>query len=561
MSISLNNKKFHILVFSLVCTLIIFTLNKHYSEPHKELSFNVRNLVTNEDMDNICSKTCKEFKEKYLNGFSTNINYNGLDKYQNIIKDAIEEEKLNFEIIKSYLPRIFIYGIFLIVDVLLIFVWIIYCACCCCSKSRKSSGSVCGKCSFIIFLILSVSAILLCVLGYFLVPCFTKSINGVICSLYKLVFHFLEGTKEDYGNDINWKGVEGISDLLDKFKLIKSISKYECQDGEAVCTSYKQFFENFDKERNDNNNLLQKLEGARDKIDSVSGVFKSLKNKELNSIEKYIGDYNKYFKCSLFYLFIAIFLFCFLCFLFLIIYFACNCECISCLFHIFWNIEMIIIIATMLVGIIFGIFGIVSKDGVSILQFTTSLDNLNDTNPFILKDINDVAMINQCFNEEKGALITFEDNYNKEINYTEFNEEYYKLKNSEVYKDENKKELMNAYDELYSGIKAMEELNSNLNAQDINKIFDCNFVKYDFNILLDEIKSSVAKLSSLLSLIIIIADLAAVISILFGIIVINNYKGKNEKQKVEVNVNHNKSKSRETNNNVDSSSDNLRNKV
>ena len=222
---------------------------------------------------------------------------------------------------------------------------------------------------------------------------------------------------------------------------------------------------------------------------------------------------------------------------------------------------MIIIIATMLVGIIFGIFGVVSKDGVSILQFTTSLENLNDTNPFILKDINDAGMINQCFNEDTGVLITFEGNYNKEINYTEFNEEYYKLKNSEVYKDENKKELMNAYDELYSGIKAMEELNSNLNAQDINKIFDCNFVKYDFNILLDEIKSSVAKLSSLLSLIIIIADLAAVISILFGIIVINNYKGKNEKQKVEVNVNQNKSKSRETNNNIDSSSDNLRNKV
>ena len=512
-------------------------------------------------MENKCSKTYKEFKEKYQKGFSAIIKYNGLDKYQNIIKDAIEKEELNFEIIKSYLPRIFIYGIFLIVDAILIFVWIIYSACCCCSKSRKSSESVCGKCSFIIFIILSVSVILLCVLGYFLVPCFTKSINGVICSLYKLVFHFLEGTKEDYGNEINWQGVEGISDLIDKFKLIKSISKYECQGGETICTSYKQFFGDFEKERNVNNNLIEKLEEARKKIDSVSGVFKSLKNNELNSIEEYIGDYNKYFKCSLIYLFLAIFLFCFLCFLFLIIYFTCNCDCISCVFHIFWNIEMIIIIGTMLVGIIFGIFGVVSKDGVSILQFTTSLDNLNDTNPFILKDINNVDMINQCFNEDTGVLITFEGNYNNEINYTKFNEEYSKLINSEESKDESKKELMKAYDELYSGIKAMEELNSNLNAQDINKIFDCNFVKYDFNILLDEIKSSVAKLSSLLSLIIIIADLAAVISILFGIIVINNYKGKNEKQNVEVKVNQNKSKSRETNNNNDSSSDNLRNKV
>ena len=557
----MNNKKFHILLFSVVCTLIIFSLNKHPSKPLKKLSFNFRNLVTNEDMENRCNKTNKEFKEKYQNGYFTNINYKELDDYQILIKDVIEGEKLNFETIKSYLPRIFIYGIFLIVDVILIFVWIIYCACCCCGKNRKSSGSICGKCSFIIFLILSVSVILLCVLGYFLVPCFTKSIYGVVCSLYKLVFHFLEGTKEDYGNEINWQGVEGIDHLLDKFDLINRISKFDCDDGDSLCSSYKNFFEDFKKERDDNNGLIEKLKNAKKEIDSASGVFKSLKSSQLSSIETYIEDYKKYFKCSLFYLFLAIFLFSFLCLLFLIIYFACNCECISCLFHVFWNIEMIIIIATMVVGILFGIFGVVSKDGVSILKYATSWENLNNSNPFILKDINDADMINQCFNGEKGVLVTFEGSYKNEMNYSEFIEQYYKLQNSEEYKDKNKIDIMEAYDELYSGIKAMVELNSNLNSKEINKIFDCNYVKYDFNILLDEIKSSVAKLSCLLSLIIIVADLAAAISILFGIIVINNYKGENIRHGVQTTVNQNKSKSRETNNINDSSSDNLRNKV
>jgi hypothetical protein len=557
----MNNKKFHILLFSVVCTLIIFSLNKHPSKPLKKLSFNFRNLVTNEDMENRCSKTNKEFKEKYQNGYFTNINYKELDDYQILIKDVIEGEKLNFETIKSYLPRIFIYCIFLIVDVILIFVWIIYCACCCCGKNRKSSGSICGKCSFIIFLILSVSVILLCVLGYFLVPCFTKSIYGVVCSLYKLVFHFLEGTKEDYGNEINWQGVEGIDHLLDKFDLINRISKFECDDGDTLCSSYKNFFEDFKKERDDNNGLIGKLKNAKEEIDSASGVFKSLKSSQLNSIETYIEDYKKYFKCSLFYLFLAIFLFSFLCLLFLIIYFACNCECISCLFHVFWNIEMIIIIATMLVGILFGIFGVVSKDGVSILKYTTSWENLNNSNPFILKDINDADKINQCFNGDTGVLFTFEGSYKNEMNYSEFIEQYYKLQNSEEYKDKNKIDIMEAYDELYSGIKAMVELNSNLNSKEINKIFDCNYVKYDINILLDEIKSSVAKLSCLLSLIIIVADLAAAISILFGIIVINNYKGENIRHGVQTTVNQNKSKSRETNNINDSSSDNLRNKV
>lgn len=557
----MNNKKLHILLFSLACTLIIFTLNKHPSKPLKKLSFNLRNLVTNEGMEKRCSKTCKEFKEKYQNGYSANINYVELDKYQRLIKDAIEGEKLNVEIIKGYLPKILIYGIFLIVDVILIFVWIVYCACCCCGKNRKSSGSVCGKCSFILFLILSVIAILLCALGYFLVPCFIKSINGVVCSLYKLVFHFLEGTKEDYGIEINWQGVEGIDHLLNKFQQINNIEKFECADGDNLCTSYKQFFEKFDKERGDNSGLIGKLEEAKKEIDSNSGIFKSLKSSELSSIEEYMDCYKKYFKCALIYLFLAIFLFCFLCLLFLIIYFACNCECISCLFHLFWNIEMIVILASMLVGILFGIFGVVSKDGVSILKYATSFDNLKDPNPFILKDIKDADKINQCFNGDTGVLVTFEGSYKKEMNYTEFNEEYTKIKNNEENKDESKKNIMEAYDVLYNGIRIMGELNSNLNEQEINKIFNCNYVKYDFDILLDEIKNSVAKLSSLLSLIIIVADLAAAISILFGIIVVNNYKGKNEKQKVQVNVNQNKSKSRDTKDIIDSSSDNLKNKV
>ena len=222
---------------------------------------------------------------------------------------------------------------------------------------------------------------------------------------------------------------------------------------------------------------------------------------------------------------------------------------------------MIIIISSMLVGILLGIFGVISKDSVSILKYTTSLDNLNDSKPLILKDINDPEKINQCFNGDLGVLVAFDGSYKNEMNYSEFIEEYYMLKNSEEYKDKSKNDIMEAYDELYSGIKTLKELNSNLNAQEINKIFDCNYLKYDFNILLDEIKNSVAKLSSLLSLIVIVADISAVISILFGIIVINNYKGKNGNQSVKVKKNQDKSKSRETKDIIDSSSDNLRNKV
>jgi len=289
----MSNKKLHILLFSLVCTFIIFALNKNPSKPLKSLSFNFRNLMTNDDMEKRCSKTCKELKEKYQNGYSANINYKELDQYQILIKDVIGGEELNFfGIIKSYLPRILIYGIFLIVDVLLIFVWIIYCGCCCCNKQRKSSGSVCGKCSFIIFLILSVTVILLCVLGYFLVPCFTKSINGLACSLYKLVFHFLDGTNGDYGSSFNWQGEGGISRLLKKFDVINDISGHNCHDVDPFCSSYNKYLQKFKEEKDANVKLANKLRDAKDEIESFSGVFESLKNDKLDSIEKYI-----IFKC------------------------------------------------------------------------------------------------------------------------------------------------------------------------------------------------------------------------------------------------------------------------
>ena len=72
---------------------------------------------------------------------------------------------------------------------------------------------------------------------------------------------------------------------MDKFDLINGISLYECQNGDTLCTWYKEFFEKFKNEKDDNSNLKEKLEKAKEEIDSVSGVFKSLKSSQLSSIE------------------------------------------------------------------------------------------------------------------------------------------------------------------------------------------------------------------------------------------------------------------------------------
>ena len=571
MSFEIKNKKFQIIFFSLIFTLIIFTINKNLNlsiNSLEEQTFNFRNLLSKDKVDERCKKTQNDFLEKYKTEYYySNLKYEGLSKYQNVLKDMIENQNYSKNI-KKYLPRIVMYFIFLIVDILLIIVWILFCGCCCCNKNKKSSSSVCGKCSFIIYLILSFLVILLCILGYFLSPYFNKSINGVVCSLYKLVFHFIEGTKDDFPSN-KWKGVNGLKELISDFTStyaeIDELNKlneddYNGSNGKSYCQIYNQIVDNI---KNDNNEEFKtELDNSKKEIDKISETFKSIKDDTLDNIENIMEKVDKYFKLSFIALFSVILLFCFLGMLTLIIYFTCNCECISCFYHLFWNIEMIIIIITSLVGICFGIVGVVSKDAISILQYVKSYDNLKEEKPFLLDiDEQNKDKINICFNGDGSLIKTvfneeIEYNSNIEENYKNFEEKFSSLKKEEEL--DKKNDLVKAYEGLEQVLKKLKYLNDNLNSENLDKIFNCNFVGSDFNILIDEINDSLAKKLCLYSLVIIIADLASVISIFFGITVINNYKGQNVVQSNETNERGNKSRNREVRNNMDSSSDNLR---
>lgn len=571
MSFGIKNKKCQIILFSLIFTLVIFTINKNSKFSINSLgkqSFNFRSLFSVEEVNERCKKTTNEFLEKYKGDYYNSIQkYDGLSKYQKVLKEMIENKEYSKNI-KKYLPRIVMYFIFLIVDILLIIVWILFCGCCCCNKNKKSSSSVCGKCSFIIYLIFSLLVILLCVLGYFLSPCFNKSINGVVCSLYKLVFHFLDGTKDDFPSS-NWKGVNGLKELLDKFQNTSLKIDSLNRQNEGVCGSdenhYCELYNNIvDKIKTENNNdFMNQLENARNEIDTISDTFKTFKDEKLDNIEKIMEKVDKYFKLCFIALFSVILLFCFLGVLALIIYFTCNCECISCLYHIVWNIEMIVIILTLLAGICFGIIGVVSKDSIQILLYAKSYENLNQEKPLLL-DIDEEIKdkINICFNGDgslKNEVFTGGATYASSINdvYKEFEEKYSEFKDKEDFTQ--KEDLVKDYHELEKILEQLKDLNDNLNSEDLDKIFNCNFVGSDFNILIDEINDSLAKKLSLYSLIIIIANLASVISIFFGITVINNYRGgpstikNNEPEERQ-----NKSRNREVKNNMDSSSDHLR---
>ena len=106
-------------------------------------------------------------------------------------------------------------------------------------------------------------------------------------------------------------------------------------------------------------------------------------------------------------------------------------------------------------------------------------------------------------------------------------------------------------------LKKLKDINNDLNEHNITKIFECKYFQRDFDILLIELKDSLAKKLSLFALGIIIADLVAFLGIFFGVLIASNYVGKNEVEP-ESNDKHIKMKVKDNRPNLDSSSDNFR---
>ena len=532
MSFLHKNTKIQILLFSLACTIVIFNLNKKSnlsSFSLKKLPFSLRNLIENEQVKERCSKTTKDFLKKYNETDKIQDSGNTtLDNYQKALKEMIESKKIKFDDIKKYWKRLLIYLIFLIVDLIIIILWFVLCGQCCCGKKYKDQKTCCSKFIFSLFFFFNVIAILICAYGFIISPCFYKSINGVVCSLYKLVFHFIEGANNDY-HDNYWKGIEGLNYLLREyngnFSNINDLPRLTCNNEE--CFSYNN---NVEKLKSQTNEFKRALENSTEIIESVSEPINNIKNETLDDIEKIMEKFDKYGKLGLYGLFGIIALFCLLSLITLTAYFICGCSCISCLFHLIWNIQMIIIIVIILVGICFGSFGIISKDFVEILK-----NYKNEQELFSEKFLNltfNEEYINQtyeCLNKD-GNLYSFvfkenSKDFSEEIKnlYDEFNNDYNKFKRENIENIGQSSDLDKAYENLNQTFDDLLKLNDELNIKELDKFFNCSFFNNDFNILLSEIKDILAKKLSFMSLVVIVPVLVTFLAVVIGVLLVSNY--------------------------------------
>lgn len=543
----LKNIKFQILLLSLTGTLIIFTLNKNQNNAFI-LPFNLRNLITNDEVIERCLKAEQKLLDKYNDTEYKieNNTFEKLDRYQEVLKIMIQEKQ--FGLITKYLPRIIIFAIFIIVDVLLIIFWFLFCGCSFCNKKKQTSFGGCSNFYFFLFFIFSIATIIICLYGIMKSPITYNSLNGVVCSIYKLVFHFTEGTNNEIP-DSNWMGLNQTLDLIDQLNnnhiKIDKLSEDSCEGDEDKCNLYN---ETIAALKTDNSNVAS-LKEIRKETDSFIELFNNINYNTLDDIETAMKYLDKYYKLGLMILFLVLIALCFFGFISLFFYCCCSdCDCSGCLFHLFWNIEMIIIIISILIGVVFGFIGVISKDLSSIIQYALTEENLDQDTPLLFKfDKEYIKAINNSFNGDGDLYSLLFKSYNEHIEKTIKN---FKEKEQTLTLEGQIKEK---YDALEKKLVVFENLINNFNEETLN----CSFFKKDLQILLDELKKGVSEKLTLLSLVIIIADLAAVMSIMIGISIISNYK-KNAPKEITMQDKHIKMQSQGSKRNMDSSSDNLK---
>lgn len=146
--------KQRIFLICLSITIGIISLKKSNKVPVIEGKvFNIRKLFEQNTLNYVCEKAGKSLTKKYEGGYEEKeVTKKAPNNYQKAIIDFAKDTKNNN--IKSYLSRLTIFFIILVLDIILIFVWISYCCCCCCNcccfKKASPPLETCRKTWFII---------------------------------------------------------------------------------------------------------------------------------------------------------------------------------------------------------------------------------------------------------------------------------------------------------------------------------------------------------------------------------------------------------------------------
>ena len=527
-----QNKKIQILVATLIFSITIFSLkkisfqNNTFLQPDKSLRF----LLDSKDVIERCQMAEKKFIENYENNTYKNqtdvseLNESDLDGYLKTFIELIKNKSLdNVKGLKDNINRFLLPLILVGVDIVVLFFWIAYCTCTCCPDcccNGKNGVTCCGKMSYTINLVLSGVIVLTCMACIILVTnTIYASINSFGCSLYKFTFHVLDGTEDNYRSLPEWKNLDDINSIIDKYdQIINKINSLEyinncngddCKKLNGYIDKIKYSSTKFDVAKNC-------ISEMKEKITPLFDTFEKLKD-SLDKINDILIKYiDKYCKLGLNGLFAIFGVFSLLSLIIIVLYITCSCLINRLIYHLIWNIQMLLSMVIFLVAVGLNIVGILGKDFAKVIRYVKSADNLNSDNPLFLKiDSENVKYVDTCLNGDGDLtnLLGINDNY-----YPKFplnDNEYTEVKNSN-----SNKEVVQLITEINENC---ESINNEINNPPKNILGNCQFAGSDIKIIIDQIIETLGYKMTLLSYFLLGECILTVLATFFGLIIVNQH--------------------------------------
>jgi len=537
-------KRYILFSIFITCSIILIKKANIFGKMKEEI--NLRDLDIIKTLDYSCDKAGSRLMDKYEEDFiEKETKYKGkLNAAQQSIIDFARDQ--SYKNIKPYFKRVGIYITFLCIAVIFIFLWISYLPCYLYKYFLFSQVEEPSKYPLIFYLI-SVIFNFLVIIFSIVVLCLTNPfygrINGLFCSTLTMLDHFTNGLESHYPlHTAEWNGLNHVKDRFheanDQFDAIKinnineaydeAIEQCKKEESNCICdiSEVKELKEIFEIYYDFNyvffillpNHILDIL-GAKSiidetRIDAGDDIYNFLHN-----------NGNRHIKNANIANFVLTLIIGVSGIVFLSLYYFLKKDIYRIIYIVIWNISMLFAIFVILFSVIFGVVGYICNDGIQIVNYIFSVENLKSDNPVLFTQKNEFLsiLIDECANQEGIFLYTLgEDILSAQDSLDEeFQEEFDGL-NKNTCNNVTRDALIKYYQSVYVGLADIINIIGNL-----YKI-KCRFAKNDKYIILNELHSA-GKRAITLSTFQFLIGIFLAISVLGGICLVHKYKYKNNK--------------------------------
>ena len=513
---------------------------------------NLRDLVLTEKLEYSCDKAGSRLMDKYQGSFTEEVGEprENLNEAQQSIVDFARHQ--SYSNIKPYLKRVGIYIAFLCVAIIIIFLWISYCSCCCCNCCLFSEVERPSKLSFIFYLISALFNLLVIIFSIVILSLtspFFKRLNGLFCSTLTLLDHLTIGFGSHYPNySSEWNGLNRIPERVYQsyveFMDInlsyvdeaynETIEKCEEEESECICniTGVMDSKSSFDLFYFLNMFLIE-MPTQLLNIEAANQILIATKFDIFDDIYDFLHDYgNRHIKNACISIFALTLIIGVLGLASLSLYYFLKKNIFRIIYIVIWNISMLFVIFAIVVSVIFGILGYLSKDGVQIGNYILSSQNIKSDDPLLFTKKNDYLsnLIEECVNKEGYFLSTIGEDimsFQEELD-DNFEEELSQIYNNTC-NNNTRDTLIKYYLSIYNAISKIIDITGSLYN------IRCRFAKNDKNIILNELESA-GKRATVLSTFQFLVAIFLAISVLAGIFIVHKYKHKNQDTSINKDV-------------------------